>query len=98
MVKVIISTFGSVNKNAGWNSQEVQLEKEGVTIEDVLSSAELEDGRTLFDLVAEGSRLKESYAIFLSGLLLLHPVDLKMGIESGDTLAILDFPFILGGG
>ena len=98
VVKVIINTYGTVNKDAGWNSQEVKLEKEKVTIEDALRSAGLEDERTLFDLVAEENRLKESYAIFLTGRLLWNPVDLKMEIKSGDQLDILDFPFVAGGG
>ncbi len=98
MVKVSLTTYGSVNKDAGWNSKEARLEKERVTIEDVLRSAELDDGGTLFDLVAEENGIKESYAIFLSGRLLWNPVDLKMEIKSGDQLAILDFPFIAGGG
>jgi len=62
MSKMSISTYGSVNKEAGWNSQEVKAEKEKITIEDVLRSAELKDGRTLFDLIAEGNRIKENYA------------------------------------
>lgn len=62
MSKMSISTYGSVNKEAGWNSQEVKAEKEKITIEDVLRSSELKDGRALFDLIAEGNRIKENYA------------------------------------
>jgi len=32
MSKMSISTYGSVNKEAGWNSQEVKAEKEKITI------------------------------------------------------------------
>ena len=86
MAKVIINTYGSANKAAGWNSREVKLEKAEVAIEDVLKSAELEDGRTLFALVAKENGMKDNYAIFLRGRLLWHPVDLKMRIRSGDQL------------
>lgn len=98
MVKVNINTFGSANRDAGWNVREVELDKETVTLEDALRSAKLEDGRTLFDLIAEDNRLKDSYAIFLSGILLWNPVDLKMQVKDGDQLLILDFPFTAGGG
>ena len=98
MVKVIINAYGSTNQEAGWGSQEVGLEKEDATIADALKSAKLKDGRTLFDLVAQGNKLKESYAIFLSGRLLWHPVDLRTEIKSGDRMVILDYPFTLGGG
>ena len=98
MVKVIIKTYGSANKAAGWNSQEVKLEKEKVTLADVLRRAKLADGGSLFDLIADGNVLKDSYGIFLSGRFLSHPVDLTMGVKDGDYLAILDYPFMLGGG
>ncbi len=98
MVKAIINTYGNANKEAGWNSQEIQLGKESATIADVIGAAKLADGKTLSDLIVEGDWLKDSYAIFLSGRLLSHPVDLKMEINDGAELLILDFPFILGGG
>ena len=41
MVKVIISTYGSVNKEAGWDCKEIKLEQARVTVGDVLRSAEL---------------------------------------------------------
>lgn len=51
----------------GWDSKEVKLEQGRVTVEDVLRSVELEDGRTLFDLVADESGTKESYTSLLNG-------------------------------
>ena len=98
MVKVNVTTYGSVNKEAGWSCQEVELEQERVTIEDVLRSAELGDGRSLFDLVADESGIKERYTILLNGRPLWNPRDLKVEITGRDQVTALDILYALGGG
>jgi hypothetical protein len=98
VVRVIVKTYGSVNKDAGWNSFELRIREEKVSLEKVLKLAVLKDQRSMFDLIASEKGLKENYAMFLRGQLLWQPVDLQMQIDSGDELLILDFPFTLGGG
>jgi len=58
VVKVNISTYGSVSKEAGWSYKEVRLEKVGAMVKDALKAAELRDGKTLLDLVADGGSKK----------------------------------------
>ena len=77
MIKVTISAYGSVKKEVGWSSHEVELEKEKGQIEDALKSAKLQDGRTLFDLVANENGIREKYSILLNGRLLWKPEGLK---------------------
>ncbi len=98
MVKASINTYGSVNKEVGWSSKEVKLEQERVTIEDVLRSAELGDGKTLFNLVADESGIKESYMIMINGRPLQNAKELKMEIKSGDAVTAMDFVLLAGGG
>jgi len=98
MYRVRIKTFGSANRSTGWNSCEVELAKKRITIEEVLKSAQTQDGIALFDLITHDHELKKNHAIFLSGRLLQKPVDLQMNIKNGDEILILDFPFTLGGG
>ena len=97
-MKIGISTFGSTNKEAGWNNMEIEIEGDTASLAEALQLAKLQDGRSLLELIGENSLLKDSFAIFLSGTLLWHPVDLEQKIRNGDKLMILDFPFTLGGG
>ena len=95
---VIVKTYGSVNKDAGWNYLELRIRGKKISLEKVLKLAVLKDQRSMFDLIASEKGLKENYAIFLCGRLIWQPVDLQMQIHSGDELLILDFPFTIGGG
>jgi len=95
---VRINTFGSVNKTAGWNSRDVEVDLNTTTIEEVLRAVRVANGSTLYDLIGDGYLLKSNYAIFLNGRLVEHPVDLSREINNKDEINILDFPFTLGGG
>ncbi len=98
MVKVSISTYGSVNKEAGWDCKEFRLEQAMVTVEDVLRSAKLEDGKTLFDLVADKRGLKEDYTILLNGRPLQSPKDLRREIKGEDLITAMGILYPIGGG
>ena len=98
IVKASINTYGSVNKEAGWNRKEVTLRQTRASVEDVLRSAELGDGRPLFDLVADASGLKKNYTIVLNGRPLWNHEDLGVEIKSGDQVAALDILYPIGGG
>ena len=98
MVKVRITTYGTLNKRVAWNSHEVTLEQETVTVEDVLRSAELGDGTTLFDLVAYEDGISNNHTILLNGRPLWQSKDLKMTIKEGDEISALDILFAIGGG
>ena len=98
MVKVSISTYGSVNKETGWNCKEVKLQQARVTVEDVLRSAELGGGRTLFDLVGRESGIKDGYTILLNERPLWNPDDLRIEIKNGDQVAALDILYPIDGG
>jgi hypothetical protein len=97
-MKVVVNLYGNANKEAGWNSRDFELDRQQVTILDVLRLAGLPDGHSLADLIADGDRLRDDYAIFLSGRLLEHPTDLRAEVNNGDDILVLDFPFTLGGG
>ena len=98
MVKVIISTYGSVNKEAGWDCKEIKLEQARVTVGDVLRSAELGGGRTLFDLVGHESGIKDGYTILLNERPLWNSDDLGIEIKSEDQVAALDILYPIDGG
>ena len=98
MIKVNVSTYGSVNKEVGWSSKEVKLEQAKVTVEDVLKSAELGGGRTLFDLVADEWGVKEDYTILLNGHPLWSPKDLKREIKDADLITAMGILYPIGGG
>ncbi len=98
MVKLRVTTYGSVNKELGCNCIEVELEQARVTVEDALRSVELGDGSTLFDLVADESGIKDGYTILLNGLPLWNPEDLKGKIESEDVVTAMDILSAIGGG
>ena len=87
-----------MSKEAGWNCKEVKLEQARVTVKDALGSAELGDGRTLLDLVADESGIKEDYTIVLNGRPLWNPDDLRIEIKSGAQVAALDILYPIGGG
>ncbi len=98
MVNVSISTFGSVNKEVGWSCKELSLAQEGVTVEDVLKSVRLRDGRILFDLVGDESGIKDNYTILLNGRPLWNPKDLKTEVRSEDLVTAMDILQAIGGG
>ena len=98
MVKVKVTTYGSVNEELGCNCIEVKLEQARVTVEDALRAAELVDGRTLFDLVADDTGVKEGYTILLNGRPLWNPEDLKRNIGSEDVVTAMDVLSAIGGG
>lgn len=59
MVKVRVNAYGSVNREAGWAYyKEFDFEQEKVTVEDMLKSIKLKNGRFLFDLVANDNGIK----------------------------------------
>lgn len=98
MIKVNISTYGSVNKEVGWHFKEVTIEQAKMTVENVLKSMELGDGRTLFDLVGEEGKIKSSYIILLNGRPLWDSEGLKIEITSGDLVTAMDVIEVMGGG
>ena len=98
MVKVHISTYGSVNEEAGWDSKEIKLEQARVTVEDVLRAVELGGGKTLLNLVADESGVKDSYTILLNGRPLWNPKDLKREIKDEDLVTAMDILYPVGGG
>ena len=64
-VRVIVKTYGSMNKDTGWNSLELRIRGEKVSLNKVLKLAVLKDQRSMFDLIASEKGLKENYASFL---------------------------------
>jgi hypothetical protein len=97
-MKISIATFGIANREAGWNSLQIEIEQKTSTLREVLSLARSRDGRTLLELIGESAVLKENFAIFLNGQILWPPLDLNRIIQSDARIAIVDFPFTLGGG
>ncbi len=98
MVQVSVSTYGNVNKEAGWNSKEVTIEQERATVEDVLKSVKLGDGRALFDLVGDAGQIKDEYMIWLNGVILRDPKDLQREVKNEDEIVAGDFVEAIGGG
>ena len=98
MIKVSIHTYGSVNKVAGWGSKDIKLEQDRATLEDVLRAVNLSEEKTLFDLVAGESGIKDDYTIILNGRPLWNPKDLKSKIENEDMVTAMDMLTAIGGG
>ena len=98
MIKVTVTTYGNVHKEAGWHSREVTVEQMKATVEDVLKLALLEDGRTLFDIVSDNGGIKQDSSILLNGRPLWNPKDLKTEIKSGDLITATGILEPLGGG
>ena len=92
MVKVRVSTFGSVSSEAGWGRyKELHLAQETATVEDALKSARLKDGRCLFDLVIDNSNIKGTYSVLLNGMNLLDQRDLRRELKDNDVVTVLDY-------
>ncbi len=98
MITVTLKPFGNSNREAGWSSLRIELSQEKATIAQAFQQAYLANHTTLYDLTAQDTILKNTYAIFLNGLLLWHPVDLTRKLQDGDEMAILDYPFQMAGG
>ncbi len=98
MTKVNVSTYGSVNKEAGWDCQEVKLEQTKVTAEDVLRSAALGNGKALFDLVAAEGGVKEDYTVLLNGRPLKSHEDLQRELKDEDLITAMGILYPIGGG
>ena len=98
MIKVSVSTYGRVNKEAGWDCKEFKLEQARVTVEDVLRSAKVEDGRTLFDLVADERGVKEDYTILLNDRTLRSHEYLRREIKDEGLVMALGIIEAIGGG
>ncbi|MFC2047480.1 hypothetical protein ACFLTK_04325 [Chloroflexota bacterium] len=98
MIKVSISTYGSVNKKSGWHLKELTLKQAKATVDDVLKSTSLEDGTVMFDIVADNDGVKKDYSILLNGRPLWNPKDLKSEIKSGDLITATGILEMLGGG
>ena len=88
MVKVRVNTYTSVNRCAGWNEKDVELE--GGTVEDALRRATMSDGSSLFDLVADEKGVKGSYVVFLNGLNVGNLQGLKTEIKDEAYMAVMD--------
>lgn len=99
MLKVTVIAYGSVSKEADWgHSKEVNFEQEKITVEDVLKSVTLKDGRLLFDLIGDENGIKDSYTVMLNGLILQSSKDLKKEVKDKDIVTALDFfRFLIGG-
>ena len=98
MVTVNISIYGTVSEEAGWSCKEVKLEQTKATVEDVLMSVKLRNGRTLLDLVADEHSVKEDYTVLLNGRPLWSPKDLKRAINSKDLITAMGILYPIGGG
>ena len=84
-MRAIINLWGRASSEAGWKAREVELEGSGATIEDVLRTAELRDGRSLFDLIGEDGGIKAGYAIQKRRPFSYHGIPLQAG-----RLAVLE--------
>ena len=97
-IKVGISTYGSVNLETGWSYKEITLTQESATIEALLRSVELRDGRIIFDLVGDEGGIKDNYVIWLNGRVLDSHTALKMKITNEDQVIAGSFIRAIGGG
>lgn len=98
IIKVSISTYGTVNLEAGWTSKEVSLPRQSATVEDVLHLVKLMDGRAVFDLIADKSGIRESYGIWLNGRVLSDRTALHTRLKNEDQIAIGSSIRAIGGG
>ena len=97
IMEITVNLHGSLKETVNWYSRGVHIVQEKATVEDVLKSIEWETDTSLFNIVADGEKMKLSYIFYLNGKLLWHPVNVKTEVSNNDQLDILDFPIIAGG-
>ena len=97
-MKIKVKTYGSINKAEGWNSMDINLDKNIITVEDVLHSIKLKDGITMLELIADKNGLKEGYTILLDGLPLWDAEDIRKIISQDADLTVMDVLHVVGGG
>ena len=88
MAKVRLNTYASVNQQAGWNEKDIALDVG--TVEEVLRSAKLKDGSSLFDLVADENGIKDGYVVFLNGRNVKNIKSLETEIKDEARLSVMD--------
>jgi hypothetical protein len=98
MINVKLTISGGLNQDFGWKCKELSVEKERISVDEVLKLVILPDGKTLFDLIREELKIKGNYMISLNGSLLGHLEGLKKEITGNDNVANIDIVTMLNGG
>ncbi|MFQ5826249.1 MAG: hypothetical protein ACE5IA_02725 [Dehalococcoidia bacterium] len=96
MARVRISAFGSVGREVGWASREIEVEPG--TVADALRAIETGDGRSLLELLAEGDRVRPTYTLLLNGINVEDAEGLSTKIRDQDQIAALNVIRISAGG
>ncbi len=97
MGRIRVETYAGVNQKVGWNEMEIELESG--TVEDVLKLAKINNGISTFDLVADGSGLKSEYSVYLNGCDIGRlEAGLKTKVSDKDRIVVLDVITIPMGG
>ena len=97
-MKVKINTYGSVNKRAGWNAKKVNVDKQRITIEGILSWIKLPNGDIVLNLVYAKNGIKKSYTILLNDLPLWNTKDLKREVRNNANITTMDILYPISGG
>lgn len=78
----------------GWRAREIRVEKATATLEDILRSATLKEGKsTLYDLVTDKESFRDDFSLFISGEFMQGDVDLKRAIRDSEQIHLWDWPF-----
>jgi len=76
---------------SGWKARAVEIEgKTEATIEEILKAASLEDGRSLYDIIAEGENLKSYFALYINGLRLPASSNILQTIKDSSQIHVVD--------
>jgi hypothetical protein len=96
MIRVRVTTYGSVGWLAGWSSGEIEVEQ--ATGAGVLGALETRGGGSLLDLLAEGGMVKPTYNLLLNGINLENAEGLQTMVIDEDRIAALDVIRLSSGG
>lgn len=78
----------------GWRVREVESAGDSATLQDILKSAGTrEANRSLYDLVADDSVLKNDFALFVGGDFIQGDASLARAMRDSEQIHLWDWPF-----
>jgi hypothetical protein len=77
--------------HAGWRARAIEIPgKPEAQLPEILKAAILNNGKTLYDLIASGDNLKPDFALYVNGFLLSGSSGILQTIKDSTQIHIVD--------